>query len=1120
MATEMTTVVFTDLVDSTALMSSVGEDVAEDLRREHFALLRLAIDRAGGTEVKNLGDGLMAVFASTSDAVRAAVGAQQALHQRNRRAVHPLEVRMGISSGDADVEDGDYFGVPVVQAARLCAKAEGGEILVAEVVRLLSGSRGGFTFEAVGELELKGLDRPVAACRVAWKPLNPTAGQPPLPARLVAATAANFVGRDFEHERLRSVWKTAATEGRRQVMLLAGEPGIGKTTLAARLAGEVHEAGGTVLYGRCDEDLGIAYQPWVEALTQLVEQTPEVVLRDHVDSSGPHLARLVPALARRLEVPVPPDAGDAELSILVGCAIDLLARAATDQPVLVVLDDLHWADPGTIRVLRQVVTTDRPMAVALLGTFRDSDVTANDPMQELLARLHREPAVDRLPLTGWSDSDLLAWLESVAGHEMDEVGLALRDALLGETAGNPFFVGEVLRHLVESGAIRQSEGGRWVGTTEVADAGLPVSVKEVVGRRLATLGPDTERVLAFAAVIGRDFQVGVLARVSGVGEDGVIDLCDAAVTAAVLRTTEDPDHYTFAHALIEHTLYDGLSPARRARAHRAVAEAIEAIEGPNASTRAAELAFHWSAAVQPSDLDKAIHYAALAARTNVESAPEEALRWSGQALDLLERMPSAARDEHLRVELLIERGVAEVRCGRAESRQTLLDAAALADSLDDRDLTARAVLENSRGFWSDITDADHERIAMINRALGHFEGPDHADDPNRARLLALAAVEQYFVTSLDHRLALVEEAVRIARHNGDPRVLAWVLFRCEIATRGPSTLDQRTAWMAEVVEIDARWPTGSAFNFAGNNALVALEAADPILQRAELARMHALGARTPHAPWRWEVTYSVAFAQLCAGELARSEELMEEALAFGTEHAQHNAFNVYAAQLMNLRHHQGRIHELVDLIADACAASPRLSGLRGALGLACARGDDRHRATEVLDQGFDIPMDYTWITALACLAEAAVLVEHEVAAEQIRDRLEPYAHHIPTTGVTVHPPVAHYLGLIDHLPRTPRRGRCLVRRLGRDRRAVRLPAAPGLLGPGLGRPVGRPGCPWRAGSRSPARRTSPVRGHGAGLRLHRGRRARCARCACPAGSGVDESGSLRHLTALRIPSAS
>ena len=608
MAAETITVLFTDLVGSTELLSRVGEASAEELRREHFGLLRAAMSANGGREVKNLGDGLMVVFDGVASALGAAVAMQQAITARPAES-EPLSIKIGISVGDADVDDDDYFGLPVVEAARLCAKAQGGEILTTEFVRMLAKSRSDVELESVGALELKGLDEPVETYRVRWAPIARSEQRPPLPQRLASSVSANFVGREAEVAELAAAWKAIAAAGERRVMLLSGEPGIGKTTLSARFACSVFEQGGAVVYGRCDEDLGIPYQPWIEALTQIVRSVPEPVLAAHVADRGGHLARVVPELARRVSVEV--SAGgdaDTERFVLFGCVVDLLARASGEYPVLLVLDDLHWADRGSVQLLRHVVSSDEAMRVGVLGTFRDSDITTDHPLADFLAVLHRENRGLRIALRGFDDDDLLHLLETVAGHEMDDHGVALRDALLAETAGNPFFVAEILRHLADTGAIYPQDDGRWVADSDLRAGGLPVSVREVVGRRLAGLGPDTERVLGLGSVIGRDFDIPLLAAVAQMNEDTVIDLCDAAVGAAVLQSTDDPDRYTFAHALIEHTLYDGLSPARRSRAHKAVAEQLETLAGPDGGSRVGELAYHWAEAVQPADTAKAVHY--------------------------------------------------------------------------------------------------------------------------------------------------------------------------------------------------------------------------------------------------------------------------------------------------------------------------------------------------------------------------------------------------------------------------------------------------------------------------------------------------------------------------------
>ncbi len=284
--TQTVTVVFTDLVGSTELsVSRLETKAADDLRQTHFGLLRGAVQAAGGTEVKNLGDGLMVTFTSLSRALACAVAMQQAIDRHNhRKATAPLSVRIGISTGEAIEDDGDYFGDPVVEAARLSAKAEGGQILATEMVKAMAGRHATQEFVLLGDLELKGLPGPIPAVEVAWEPTPVDAtgdGQLALPPQLVSSSAESlfaFFGRSDELTRLADTQKISATECRLRVTLISGEPGIGKTTLVAQAARSTHVSGGNVLYGHCEEGLGIPYQPWITALTQLIGQIDKDLL--------------------------------------------------------------------------------------------------------------------------------------------------------------------------------------------------------------------------------------------------------------------------------------------------------------------------------------------------------------------------------------------------------------------------------------------------------------------------------------------------------------------------------------------------------------------------------------------------------------------------------------------------------------------------------------------------------------------------------------------------------------------------------------------------------------------------------------------------------------------------
>ena len=575
---ETVTILITDLVGSTELESRVGPIVAEALREEHFGLLRDAVGDAGGREVKNTGDGLMVAFESAAAAVSCAVLIQQTFERRNRSAGEKLLIKAGVSAGDASTVDGDVFGMPVIEAARLCDRCSAGQILAKELVAHLAAGRG-HAFVSVGPLELKGLPEPISAVEVHWEPAPATGIKLPEWLRELPATA--YVGRVAERERLAELWGQAR-EGSLRLVLIAGEAGVGKTRLSTDLASQVHGETATVLYGRCDEDLGVPYQPWVQALGHLVKEAPRRVLDVHVERFGGDLARLVPALRDRVrELPDPRESDpETERYLLYAAIAGLLEEAGEQEPMLLILDDLHWADAPTLSLLRHVASADSSMRVMVVGTYRDSDLSSDHPLTTLLADLHREHGVERLKLAGLDSDDVIALMTAAAGHELDEDGRELAREITRETSGNPFFAGELLRHLTESGAIVQGDGGRWQLAGDLADLGLPQSVREVVGRRVGRLGPEARTVFSAAAVIGRDFDLDLLLAVVELPEVRLLDLLDEGVAASLLQENGDrAGRYTFSHALVEHALYEDLGSTRRARLHKRVARRSKSSAG-------------------------------------------------------------------------------------------------------------------------------------------------------------------------------------------------------------------------------------------------------------------------------------------------------------------------------------------------------------------------------------------------------------------------------------------------------------------------------------------------------------------------------------------------------------
>ncbi len=294
------TIVFTDMVGSTALRARLGEEQADRLRRIHDRLLTARIEANAGRVLRGQGDGLVAIFSTASEALNAAVEMQQAIASYNRRrdALGEISVRIGLSVGEVSWGGGDCFGMPMVEAARLEAAAEGAQILCSELVRVMARGRGGQEFRPLGCLELKGLPESLPACEVVWEP-EPDRSPLPLPSELAVEASRPFVSRTAELELAESLL-TDPHRDRLAVLWLLGEPGIGKTRLATELAHRVHSAGGVVLFGRCNEDLSVPYQPFLEALQWYVPRVPDPELADQLGDTPAELIRLVPEIGARL----------------------------------------------------------------------------------------------------------------------------------------------------------------------------------------------------------------------------------------------------------------------------------------------------------------------------------------------------------------------------------------------------------------------------------------------------------------------------------------------------------------------------------------------------------------------------------------------------------------------------------------------------------------------------------------------------------------------------------------------------------------------------------------------------------------------------------------------------
>ncbi len=628
------TIVFTDLVGSTSLRQRLGDEAFDVRRRVHDRLLTEAVERGGGELVKHEGDGVMAVFASAADAITCVAAMQGAITRELGDAEARFAMRVGASAGDVAEEHGDFHGTPVVEAARLCAAASGGQILISDVVRVLAGSRCSCPLSSAGALEVKGLDVPVLAWEVQWEP---PVRAPAVPPRLVEIAARGAcVGRELQLGQLLAAWKSAVTARDRRLVLVAGEPGIGKTRLAAAVAAEVAADGARVLHGWCDDGVGVAYEPWVHALGGFVQGADEEEIAA-LTPLAPDLVRCISVVGERVPDVVPKPTTDAasDRARLFDAVDSLLAQMTGNGPLLLVLDDLHWADPATLGLLRWILSSERRGPMLVVGTYRDTDVDRRHPLSQVLSDLRRDPRIQRVSIRGLDEQAIGALLHDLAGHDAPPEFVT---ALHEETDGNPFFAEEVVAHLVETGAIFQRDGV-WTTDRALADLGLPEGVRDVVGRRLSRLSEATNDLLSVAAVAGREFDLSTVAAAAGVAPAVAAVAFDEAVTPGLLREVSNaPGTLAFTHALVRQTLLEEISGPRRAHLHWRVGETLAA--SGNAPTGA--VAHHLCEGVLAGDPYVAAEAAVLAAEEAMtvgafDGADDLAARavalWDDSALD-------------------------------------------------------------------------------------------------------------------------------------------------------------------------------------------------------------------------------------------------------------------------------------------------------------------------------------------------------------------------------------------------------------------------------------------------------------------------------------------------------
>jgi class 3 adenylate cyclase len=649
------TFLFTDIAGSTRLLKRLGARYA-DVLEEHHRLLRSAFAEFDGREVDTQGDSLFVAFPRAKDAVAGAVAAQQALATHAWPDGVELRVRMGLHTGEPVVGTDRYVGLGVHTAARVCSAGHGGQILLSSVTRALveDDLPEGTSLRDLGEHLLKDLERPERLFQLAVEGLPHQF--PPLKTTEPSAGSA-FVGRTHEVGELLDYLEDALC-GRGRLVLLAGEPGIGKSRLAEELSNRGRDRGARVLVGRCWEAGGApAFWPWVQALRSYVREAGPDALRAQLGPGAADVGQILPELREILtDLPAPPlqDSEGARFRLFDSTAF-FLRNAATSRPLVIVLDDLHAADTPSLMLLQFLAGELAESHILIIGCYRDVDPTLTDSLSSTLAQLGREQVTRFLPLSGLAEREVASFIELSTDVEPSETLVA---SIHRETEGNPFFVGEVLRLLAAEGRLAE------VGDETTQRLAIPQGVRSVIGQRLGRLSPECKLVLTLASVLGREFSLEALELVGKRSRESLLEVLDeAAVERVVSEVPGAVGRLRFAHALIRDTLYYELPATRRVRLHAQVGKALETLYSENAEPHLAELAHHFFEAASAGSVGEAIDYAQRAGDRAVSLlAFEEAVSLYRMALQLTE-------DRAARCDLLLALGEAQGRAGDTRRRR-------------------------------------------------------------------------------------------------------------------------------------------------------------------------------------------------------------------------------------------------------------------------------------------------------------------------------------------------------------------------------------------------------------------------------------------------------------------
>jgi tetratricopeptide (TPR) repeat protein len=805
-----------------------------------------------------------------------------------------------------------------------------------------------------------------------------------------------FVGREPELKQLQSAFD-GAISGQGALMMVTGEPGIGKTALCEQLSTYVTLRGGRTLVGHCYEEgsLSLPYLAFVEALRSYVLSREVEDLREELGTGASDVARIISEIRERLKIKLRPqrDPKEERYRLLQGVA-EFLTNAAAVQPMMVVLEDLHDADKGTLEMLTHVSRNLAGARLLIVGTYRDVEVDRSHPLSAALAELRRVSTYGRVLLHGLNGDEVRRMLESIT---RESVPWGLAEAVHRQTEGNPLFVQEVVRYLAEEGLIARKEG-RWRPTKDTPlEMSIPEGLRDVIGKRLSLLNPECNQFLSVASVIGREFALETLKAVAGINEDVFVDALKEAVRLSVLeeRSQMGIVRYRFTHAFFRQTLYEEMIAPQRLKLHQQIARSLETLYAKRLEQHATELAEHFSHSTDPADLKKSAEYGKMAAKRATDVyAYSEAVRLLEQSIKVQEVLDP--EDKARRCDLLLALCDALLLAG--ENRRVLNTEApqafSLAEAIADNKRASRACSLAIKGM---LVNGAHF-LTSPEAAQWAARADRYAEPETVERAWAnamLGAVRRAEVSSSPEGFVLLSRALDLARRLADPDTY-WFVAGLWLFGEGGSQHDEERLRLAKELAEQPRhgvnlliltltlWFVVHTFLEFGQR------------RRAEdiMAEMRAVAERSEQPNLLILSMLNDAIMAIWDGRLEEAVESRRRILARAEELGVIE-FAAWTMWIIPAKVHLGnadRALESLLLLQDPSTFLKNIGGI-GTLIYCLAHLGRYAEVVEILEwlslrrPGIELVEDETIVVLYTASLEAAVLVGHRQAAELVLDRL-------------------------------------------------------------------------------------------------------------------------------------